>query len=219
MPRRPDHALRLLRRLLGLGYELTPQLFAVVAFAAGALMLASAVTPELDGRLRQLTGVVSPLLIDLSHLVASIAGFLLMLLSAGLWRRRRGAYWAALAVLGVGAVFSVLKGLDWAESIDLILVAALLAPCRSAFIRRSRLSEPLRPSWLLLLTAVVAAMLWLGFFAYRDVAYNDELWWRFLSDRQASGFLRAGLVLARRLARLRVLPLLIRRPPTSRRHR
>ena len=85
MPRRPDHALRLLRRLVALGYELTPQLFAVVAFAAGALMLASAVTPELDGRLRQLTGVVSPLLIDLSHLVASIAGFLLMLLSAGLW--------------------------------------------------------------------------------------------------------------------------------------
>ncbi len=196
MPRRPDHALRLLRRLLGLGYELTPQLFAVVAFAAGALMLASAVTPELDGRLRQLTGVVSPLLIDLSHLVASIAGFLLMLLSAGLWRRRRGAYWAALAVLAVGAVFSVLKGLDWAESIDLILVAALLAPCRSAFIRRSRLSEPLRPSWLLLLIAVVGAMLWLGFFAYRDVAYSDELWWRFIGDRQASGFLRAGLALA-----------------------
>ena len=75
-------------------------------------------------------------------------------------------------------------------------MAALLAPCRTAFNRRSRLSEPLRPSWLLLLTAVVAAMLWLGFFAYRDVDYNDELWWRFLSDRQASGFLRAGLVLA-----------------------
>ena len=91
MPRRPQHALRLTRRLLGLGYELTPQLFAVLAFAAGALMLASAVTPELDDRLRRLTGVVPPLLIDLSHFAASIAGFLLMLLSAGLWRRRRGA--------------------------------------------------------------------------------------------------------------------------------
>ena len=186
----------LTRRLLGLGYELTPQLFAVLAFAAGVLMLASAVTPEFDGRLRQLTGVVSPILIDLSHFVASITGFLLMLLSAGLWRRRRGAYWAALLTLGIGAIFSLLKGLDWQEAIDLALVAALLAPCRSAFNRRSRLSEPLRPSWLLLLIAVVGAMLWLGFFAYRDVAYTDELWWRFLVDRQASGFLRAGLVLS-----------------------
>ncbi len=196
MPGRATSTPRLLRRLLGLGYELTPQLFAGLAFGAGALMLTSAVTPEFDARLRQLTGVVSPVLIDLSHFVASIAGFLLMLLSAGLWRRRRGAYWAALLTLAVGAIFSILKGLDWGEAVDLIIVAALLAPCRSAFNRRSRLSEPLRPSWLLLLIAVVGAMLWLGFFAYRDVAYSDELWWRFLVDRQASGFLRAGLVLA-----------------------
>ena len=193
---RPKHASGLIRRLLGLAYELTPQIFAIVAFVAGALMLVTAVTPEFDDRLRRLTGVVSPILIDLSHFVASIAGFLLLLLSAGLWRRRRGAYWAALLVLATGAVFSILKGLDWQQAINLVMVAALLAPCRSAFNRRSRLSEPLRPSWLVLLTAVVAAMLWLGFFAYRDVAYSDELWWRFLSDRQASGFLRAGLVLA-----------------------
>ncbi|MBK6025580.1 bifunctional lysylphosphatidylglycerol flippase/synthetase MprF [Brevundimonas nasdae] len=159
-------------------------------------MLASAMTPEFDARLRQLTGVVSPILIDLSHFVASIAGFLLMLLSAGLWRRRRGAYWAALLTLIIGAVLTVLKGLDWQEAFDLLIVAALLAPCRSAFNRRSRLSEPLRPGWLLLLIAGVGAMLWLGFFAYRDVTYNDELWWRFLTDKQASGFLRAGLMLA-----------------------
>lgn len=196
MSHRPAHTSGLIRRLLGLAYELTPLVFAVLAFGAGALMLVSAVTPEFDDRLRKLTGVVSPILVDLSHFVGSIAGFLLLLLSAGLWRRRRGAYWAALAVLGIGAVFSVLKGLDWQQAADLLIVAALLAPCRTAFNRRSRLSEPLRPSWLLLLTAVVAAMLWLGFFAYRDVDYNDELWWRFLSDRQASGFLRAGLVLA-----------------------
>ena len=112
---------RLVRRLLGLAYELTPQVFAVLAFGAGALMLISAVTPEFDERLRLLTGVVSPILIDLSHFMASIAGFILLLLSAGLWRRRRGAYWAAMAALAAGAVFSLLKGLDWRESIDLIL--------------------------------------------------------------------------------------------------
>ncbi|WP_438851284.1 GNAT family N-acetyltransferase [Brevundimonas nasdae] len=196
MPSRTTPAQRLVRRLLGLAYELTPQVFAVAAFVAGAVMLASAMTPEFDARLRQLTGVVSPILIDLSHFVASIAGFLLMLLSAGLWRRRRGAYWAALLTLIIGAVLTVLKGLDWQEAFDLLIVAALLAPCRSAFNRRSRLSEPLRPGWLLLLIAGVGAMLWLGFFAYRDVTYNDELWWRFLTDKQASGFLRAGLMLA-----------------------
>src|SRR5690606_31049022 len=36
------------------------------------------------------------------------------------------------------------------------------------------------------------ALLWLGFFAYRDVAYTDDLWWRLVTDRQVSGFLRAA---------------------------
>ena len=134
MSSRPRHTSGLIRRLLGLAYELTPQVFAIVALLAGALMLVTAVTPEFDDRLRRLTGVVSPILIDLSHFVGSIAGFLLLLLSAGLWRRRRGAYWAALLVLAAGAVFSILKGLDWQQAINLLIVAALLAPCRSALI-------------------------------------------------------------------------------------
>ncbi len=186
----------LTRRLAGLAFELTPQVFAVACFMAGAVVLASAATPAFSSRLAVLDRALHPILIDLSHFAASVAGFLLLALSAGLWRRRRGAYWAALIVLVGGAALSLLKGLDWEEAIELAVVAALLAPCRAAFNRSSRLSEPLRPSWMLLVAAVVAASLWLGFFAYRDVAYQDELWWTFLTDRQASGFLRAAAVLA-----------------------
>ena len=184
------------RRLLALAREVTPQLFALTVFATGALMLVSAVTPAFGGRLRALTGVVSPVLIDLSHFASSIIGFLLLLLSAGLWRRRRGAYWTALFALIAGAGFSLLKGLDWEEALALVVVALVLLPCRPAFTRRSRLMEPLRPSWLALLVTAVASVVWLGFFAYRDVAYTDELWWSFLTDRQASGFLRAAAVLS-----------------------
>lgn len=187
---------RMLVRLLALVREAAPQLFAAVVFGVGALIMISAVTPAFSGRLEFLSGRISPFLIDLSHFAASVVGFLLLLLSAGLWRRRRGAYWTALFVLIAGAAFSLLKGLDWEEASELLVVAALLAPCRSAFDRRSRLMEPLRPAWLLLLVTAVIAALWLGFFAYRDVAYTDELWWSFLTDRQASGFLRAAAVLA-----------------------
>ncbi|MFN4041203.1 MAG: phosphatidylglycerol lysyltransferase domain-containing protein [Brevundimonas sp.] len=187
---------RLATRFAALVYELTPQIFAVAAFTAGAVMLVSAVTPAFGERLRVLDRVAHPLMIDLSHFAASIAGFLLLFVSAGLWRRRRGAYWAALLVLGGGAVFSLLKGLDWEEAAQLTAIAVLLIPFKGAFNRRSRLGEPLRPGWLLLLMAAVGAMIWLGFFAYRDTAYTDELWWTFLTDRQASGFLRAGAVLA-----------------------
>lgn len=186
----------LLRRLGALAFELTPQVFAVAAFLGGVVLLASAATPAFTQRLVFLDRLLHPLLIDLSHFAASVAGFLLLMLSAGLWRRRRGAYWAVLIVLVGGAVFSLMKGLDWEEALQLGLVALLLAPCRKAFNRHSRLTEPLRPAWLLLLAAVVAAVMWLGFFAYRDVAYQDALWWTLLTDRQVSGFLRAGAALA-----------------------
>jgi len=192
MPRPP----RLLARLGALAFELTPQLFAVLAFLAGGLMLASAATPAFGDRLADLRVAVPPVLIDLSHFAASITGFLLLLLSAGLWRRRRGAWAAALFVLLAGAIFSVIKGLDWEEAVELVVLAAVLAPCRDAFDRRSRVSESLSPSWVLLMLMAVGGMLWLGFFAYRDVAYTDDLWWTLLTDREASGFLRAGAVLA-----------------------
>ncbi|QYF86923.1 phosphatidylglycerol lysyltransferase domain-containing protein [Brevundimonas sp. PAMC22021] len=171
-------------------------MFAVLAFLAGSLMLASAMTPAFTDRLRLLSGAAPPLLIDLSHFAASVAGFLLLILSAGLWRRRRGAYWAALVVLLGGAVFSLLKGLDWEEAAALLAVALMLFPCREAFRRRSRLAEPLRPSWLMLVCVAVLAMLWLGLFAYRGVDLSTELWWTFLVDRQVSGFVRDGTALA-----------------------
>ncbi|MDB5421227.1 MAG: hypothetical protein JWR59_1174 [Brevundimonas sp.] len=193
LPARPRG--HVIARFAALGREATPQLFAVAVFVVGALTLISATTPAFGERLAILRHTVSPILIDLSHFAASVIGFLLLLLAAGLWRRRRGAYWTALAALAAGAVFSLLKGLDWEEALELMVVAALLIPCKPAFDRRSRLVEPLRPAWLVLLTTAVIAAVWLGFFAYRDVAYTDELWWTFLSDRQASGFLRAVAVL------------------------
>ena len=187
---------RLLRRLMALGLEISPQVFAVVSFLAGLIMLASAATPAIGGRLDALLRVAPPFLIDLSHFAASLAGFALILLSAGLWRRRRGAWWAAIVVLLAGVAFSLLKGLEWEEAVELAVIAILLIPCKPAFDRRSRLAEPLSPFWLLMLVAAVVATLWLGFFVYRDVAYSDELWWTFLTDRQASGFLRGGLAVA-----------------------
>jgi lysylphosphatidylglycerol synthetase-like protein (DUF2156 family) len=183
-------------RAAGLALEASPQVFAMLAVAAGAVILVSGATPAFADRLATVRAFLPPVLIDLSHFAASIAGFLLLLLSAGLWRRRRGAWLAALVVLLGGAAFSLLKGLDWEEAIELTALALILAPCRPAFDRKSRLFEALSPTWVVLVVAVVAGTLWLGFFAYRDVAYTDDLWWSLLIDREVSGFLRAGAVLA-----------------------
>lgn len=110
--RRSQTLRRIIRRLAGLAFELTPQLFAIASFMLGGLMLLSAVTPEFHERLNALDHWAEPLVIDLSHFAASVTGFLLLFVSAGLWRRRRGAYYAALLGLIGGAAFSILKGLN-----------------------------------------------------------------------------------------------------------
>ncbi|MDQ8028849.1 MAG: GNAT family N-acetyltransferase [Brevundimonas sp.] len=187
---------RLIGRAAALLFEVSPHIFAALCVAAGTVLLTSGVTPAYEDRLDEVRAILPPILIELSHFGASISGFLLLLLSAGLWRRRRGAWLAALIVLLAAAVFSLLKGLDWEEAAQVLFLAAAMAPCRAAFNRRSRVFEALSPSWVMLVLTVVAGMLWLGFFAYRDVAYTDDLWWSLLIDREVSGFLRVGAVLS-----------------------
>jgi phosphatidylglycerol lysyltransferase len=187
-------------KLTDLALDLTPYVFAALAFVAGVLILASSATPLLRDRLSALLQVAPIFVVELSHFASSVVGFLLLVVSAGLWRRREGAYWTALALLALGAGFSLLRGLEFEMAILLGVTAGALAPCRAAFNRRSRLNvgltRNLTGAWLLLIVAVVGAVAWLGFFAYRGVAYTDALWWTFLRDADASRFLRAGAALA-----------------------
>ena len=64
--------------------------------------------------------------VELSHLLGSLSGALLLLLAWGLMRRLNGAYLLTLATLGAGIVFSLLKGFDYEEAIILSAVALLL---------------------------------------------------------------------------------------------
>jgi phosphatidylglycerol lysyltransferase len=192
-------AVRTARRLGGALQELAPQIFAVLAFACGALLLLSAATPAVFHRVRALAHVAPLFVVELSHFLASVVGALLLVVAAGLRRKSQGAYVATMFLLALGAVFAVAKGGDIEEAIVLSATGFALAFCRPAFTRRSRLlSEPLSLPWLVAIIGVVAAVGWIGLFSYREVAYSDELWWTFLMrDRagvgDASRFLRGAV--------------------------
>lgn len=172
--------------------ELAPPVSAVLAFGAGATLLVSAATPSVAERIRFLAEFAPLALIELSHFLASVMGLLLLVIAGGLWRRQSGAYWLALGLLAAGAVMLLLKGGEWEPALALALIAALLAPCRDAFTRRSRLTEALRsPRWTAAVAGALGATIWLGLFAFRHVEYTDDLWWTFLRDDDASRALRA----------------------------
>lgn len=177
---------------------LLPALISLGAFAAGSLLLLSGATPGIDSRIDSLLGVLPLPLLELSHLLGSVSGILLLLLARSLYRRYDSAFRITMLLLAAGVVTSLLKGLDWEEASILGLLMVLMWPCRDLFYRRgSLLHAPLSTGWLLASGAVLLGVIWVLLFSYRHVDYSHDLWWYFASDGMASRGLRAmGAVVA-----------------------
>ncbi|HEV8660098.1 MAG TPA: bifunctional lysylphosphatidylglycerol flippase/synthetase MprF [Thermoanaerobaculia bacterium] len=176
-----------------------PQIFAILVFLAGVVLLASGATPSERARIQFVRLAVPLPIVEASHLLASVTGVVLLLLARGLQRRINAAYVVALALLLAGAGFSLLKGLDYEEAMILFVTFAALLPCRRHFYRRATfLDEPFTRGWVVAIFLVISATVWLGFFSYRWVPYSTDLWWHFsfrgMGD--ASRFLRASVAAA-----------------------
>ncbi len=181
------------RRLGSWALMLAPNLFALIVFVAGIMLLATGASPTMSGRMQALAEVIPLGVIELSHFLGSIAGLLLLLVAWGLRRRLDGAYLATLLILAASIVFSLLRGLHVEQATVLALTLLALAPCRAAFYRKTALfHERFSSGWLLAVAAVLLGMLWLGFFSHRHVEYSNDLWWRFVAEEDAPRFLRAA---------------------------
>ena len=162
------------------GGTLAPHLLAATTLLSGAVLLFSAATPAVPARLHWLRGLLPLPVIELSHFLGSLVGVGLLLLARGLQRRIDAAYVLAAILLGTGSLLSLMKGFDYEEALLLGLMMAALLPCRRYFYRRASLfSEPFSPGWSVTILLMLASSIWLGFFAYKHVAYSSELWWQF----------------------------------------
>jgi phosphatidylglycerol lysyltransferase len=113
------------------------RIMAILTALMGIINVLSAVTPSLMNRLQNLEEF-SPLIIRHGgHLTAALAGFALLLLSVGLWRRKRAAWLATLIVLAISIISHLVKGLDYEEAILAAGLAAWLVSLRHHFHARS----------------------------------------------------------------------------------
>jgi phosphatidylglycerol lysyltransferase len=191
-------------------------LSAALVFLGGIVLLLSGNLPALDDRIGFLSDILPLPFAEASHLLASLVGLLLIVLSRGLYRRIALARVASIALLVAGAGFSLLKGLDWEEATVLIVVAGALLANPRAFYRKGdwRSFRP-TPTWLAFIVIVLALLTLVGFLAYRHVDYESDLWWEFAWDGNAPRFLRATLALTV-LAAAIALDSLIHRPRLKR---
>ncbi|WP_193175618.1 bifunctional lysylphosphatidylglycerol flippase/synthetase MprF [Oricola nitratireducens] len=190
MGRKHRDALPTLRRAL---MPVMPAIAAGVVLLAGALLLVSGSLPGETNRLLDLRDLVPLPFIEASHLLASIAGLLLIIVAHGLYLRSFRAWLVAIGLLSLGLVTSLTKGLDWEEAVTMAAALALLASFRAAFYRYKHAIFQLEWHWALASALFLAVSIWVGFFAYSKVPYSNDLLWQFTLHGDAPRFLRAAL--------------------------
>jgi lysyl-tRNA synthetase class 2 len=127
-------------------------LLAWFATFAGFLSIVSALTPEMANRLDLVQGVLPPGVPGAARTAVLALGLGMIWLSRGLARRKRRAWWLAVAVVSVSAVAHLAKGLDFEEATThLILLVAL-------FRTRRHFVAPGDPTTVLPLLQVGAAL-------------------------------------------------------------
>ncbi len=138
---------------------------ALFTFLMGVVNLISAVHPALLDRLALLREII-PLEVRYgSRLTSALAGFALLLLASGLWRRKRVAWALTVSVLGVSILSHLIKGLDFEEASLSLMILVLLIILRNSF---HALSDPpsIKQGLAVLLAAILFTLLYgtVGFY-------------------------------------------------------
>lgn len=171
---------------------IVPRLAAYLALGGGAILLLSANTPMAEAR-RGMVAVLPLPFVEASHFVSSLSGALLIVLARGLQRGVRTAWLLSTALMGLGVLFSLVKGWDWEEAVILAIMFACLLSTRAHFYRDAALwTHRFTPGWWGMLGVLFGLTVWAGFFASRHVPYQNQLWWQFALTGDASRFLRAA---------------------------
>ena len=192
--RRRGHAARITAYIGRMTEQLTPRILALFTFIAGVVLLCSGATPAAANRLALLERVVPLGVIETSHIIGSVPGALLLLLSQGLARRLDAAYYLTMGAVTAGIAASLLKGADYEEALALGVLLLVLRRARPAFDRRAAFfATRFSPAWMSAVAAALVASVWLGLFAFKHVEYSHDLWWQFELDGEASRFLRGSV--------------------------
>ena len=172
-----------------------------VAAATGAVAL--------SGAMLLAVGVVAPVqdfswldrdfalvAMQAGEFIPSLIGAGLLVLAVGLSQRVNLAFSATMALLLIGAAFTIAQGQQiWVPGM-LLASALVMAPFRSCFYRHARLlSGPLEASTAVPLFALMGCVLTLTAFERHVRFLSDNSWWKVVLSRHVPNGLRATVAL------------------------
>jgi phosphatidylglycerol lysyltransferase len=157
-----------------------PALAGFTAFGVGAFLLLIALMPSVQPGEIDPNDLLAAILLEGGALLSAILGVLLLILSQGLARRISGAFWLTEAALVVGAVASMLNGLDFESAALLLGTAMVLWPFRREFYRSAKLTRGiLSPGWIILVAGLSFSAAALFFFMHEATPWSNSLWTEF----------------------------------------
>jgi len=172
--------------------RLSPAFLAAFTLIVGVMLLVSGATPATDEAAELLALKVPLPLVEASHFIGSMAGIAFLFIARGLLHRLDAAWWAALLLAGLSLVLALPKGFAVGEMVLLAFLGLTLVASRKEFDRRaSLLTQSFSIDWFIAIGCVIAVVVWVLFFAYREVDYGNELWWQFAINGSAPRSLRA----------------------------
>ena len=172
-----------------------PFIFSVMLLLSGSMLLVSGALPTIPENVNWIRKLIPLTLMEISHVIASLAGVFLLFLARAVRLRLDAAYYSCLVVLGIGIVTSLIKGFEWHQASILFLMFVMFLPTRKYFDRKASLfTMSFTPQWIALIAVIIIISAWLGFAAYHHIAYTHELWWKFSYRDDAPRFLRAALI-------------------------
>lgn len=180
--------------------SIIPTFFSGSVFISGVVLLISGATPSMSSRLQLLERFLPLPIVEVSHVLSSVVGMLLIVLSRGLARRLDLAWVLTTVLLSIGALSCFLRGVDYEEGVALLIQLGFLLPGRSLFFRKSKaLGEwtDINPSVLaLLLFFGFACTLLVGHFGHFAAApWQSQDILEFAFHGEANRFLRTSVVL------------------------
>ncbi len=163
-------------------------------FLTGAVLLASAATPALADRAASLHRTLPLAVVEVSHSLSVLLGFLLLLISRGIAQGYRSSHRLALVLFLSGSLATFLKGLDYEEALVALAAAALLLIFHRLFDRRGSLHPSLE---FVVSAGAIALVLFsaLGLGSYGAAPDLSAALTRFGVHAQAERFLRGFLIL------------------------
>lgn len=129
------------------------RIIAVLTGLMGCINVLSAIQPALIERVHLLERFSLLAAQHGGRLTAALAGFALLTLGHGLWRRKQTAWFAAMIALAISAVSHLIKGLDYEEALLALALMVLMWFNRRHFHARSDPPSMRQAVWVLAISA------------------------------------------------------------------